>query len=95
MNYESLLILMSHINTKVFVEEAEHYHTVSASVHKLMYSNHGFYFILHLLVSWNPDDRDECHGSEPGQGEVKHVVEFQQSSNCADEKNRKVGQAKS
>ena len=44
---------------------------------------------------WYPDDWDECHDSEPGQGEVKHVVEFQQSSNCADEKNRKVGQAKS
>ena len=59
-----------------------------------MNSQNSFNFIFHFLVSGNPHDWDKCHHTDPSQGKVKCIVEFQQRCEHADEKSRQVGETK-
>ena len=59
-----------------------------------MSSKQSFHFIFQFLISWNPNERYECHHTEPSQGDVKCVVEFKQIYKQADDKSGQVEEAK-
>ena len=61
---------------------------------KLLNSTHSFHFIFHFLVSWKPDDWDDCQHTEPCQWKVNCVVDFQKICRHADDKCRQVEETK-
>ena len=60
----------------------------------LIDSQQSFQFVFHFPVVWYPDDWDEGHHTEPDQGNVEWVVDFQHGWDYADEKSRHGGEAK-